>query len=453
MFNDGTKNYIGPAAGHIHRMEPTPPGGNSSNGTSNSTDPLGGITGLVAALVFFYTFVALTGLISNVFILTAVIRRMVIRNTVNIFLASLAFSDFLMILLSLFDCFSFMDGGWNYGVALCKIQSYFVEVTFTASTLTLVAVSCERYLLICHPHMKRRTINSIYRILCGVWVLALLFCAPLLHGYIVYEDVDLATNTSENVCAARGWSFKHLRVFYGVYSGLTYLIPLLIMGFAHWQISMSVKDNGRRSSTAQNTLQSDKNSVCFTIREESSGGSTDNTTDSIESKNSSSGKANCVHKALLSQINSLKRRSKQNHTGDYNRREKRLKAIKLLFVVTVMFFVLWTPFILMRLLLLSGVGMPDIVYKFSEILIFSSTAINGFIYAFMSPPFRKAFKALLCCTVKRELVSRDSGPSISNSEDNRLMNHRMNSRGSSVSYHVELSVHKPVNHHSPMAGV
>ena len=407
----------------------------SSNATFSKNNPLDAGVGLVVGVVLFYGVVALIGFVSNIFILVTVFRSMVTRNTVNVFLSSLAFSDLVMILLSLFDCFAFVQGGgWEYGEWTCKIQSYFLEVMFTASTLTLVAVSCERYLLICHPHMKRRTINAIYRILCVVWLSALILCSPLLHGYIVFVDKDLVKNTQQKVCTNRNWSDKHLRIFYGVYSIITYLIPLMIMAFAHWQISMSVKDNGRRSSTAQNTLQSDNSTVCFTIREESSNGS-DVTNDSKKS-----GKCNGVHKALLSQINSLKRKATQNNVDrDYNRREKRLKAVKLLFVVTVVFLILWTPFIIMRMLLLSGVNIHDFVYKFSEILIFSSTAVNGFIYAFMSPPFRKAFKALMCCQIRREFVSRDSAPSMSNSEDNRLVTHRLNSRGSSVSYHVELT--------------
>lgn len=450
MFADSAKSFMSDTPPRTPRYSASTLSRNSSNITGTH-DPVEGISEFGLGLVVFFTVVTLTGLISNSFILITVFRRMVTRNTVNVFLSSLAFSDLIMILLSLLDGFAYMQGGWNYGEALCKIQSYFVEVMFTASTLTLVAVSCERYLLICHPHMKRRTINSIYRILCGVWVLALFLCTPLLHGYVVIQDEDLDTGAKKNVCGNLGWPYKHRRIFYSIYAFITYLIPLLIMAFAHWQISMSVKDSGRRSSsTAHNTLQSDKNSVCFTIREESSGGSTDHTTDSFDTKSGSGGKQqNGVQKGLLSQFKfgSLQRKVKQsNAEKDYNRREKRMKAIRLLFVVTVTFFILWTPFIVMRLLLLSGVKIIEYIYKFSEILIFSSTAVNGFIYAFMSPPFRKAFKALLCCQVRRELVSRDSGPSISNSEDNRLMSHRMNSRGSSLSYHVELSMNKGGNH-------
>ena len=59
------------------------------------------------------------------------------------------------------------------------------------------------------------------------------------------------------------------------------------------------------------------------------------------------------------------------------------------------------------------------IYKFSEVLILSSTAVNGFIYAYMSPPFRKAFKAILFCQNKGDLMRGCTHATISNSEDQR----------------------------------
>ena len=55
--------------------------------------------GLTVGLVIFYSAVLLTALTSNIFILLAVFRGFVPLNTVNTFLSSLAFSDFIMVVL------------------------------------------------------------------------------------------------------------------------------------------------------------------------------------------------------------------------------------------------------------------------------------------------------------------------------------------------------------------
>ena len=48
-------------------------------------------------------------------------------------------------------------------------------------------------------------------------------------------------------------------------------------------------------------------------------------------------------------------------------------------------------------------------------LILSSTAVNGFIYAYMSPPFRKAFKAILFCQNTDEIKGKYVAATVSNS--------------------------------------
>lgn len=432
MYFSGTKNDL---LRDAYRHQPTAT--IASNLSSNAGNSSGKATGaednmsIIGGLVFFYTFVAFLALQSNILIIIIIIQRYVKRSTVNTFLLSLAVSDLLMVVLSLLDFVSFLsESGWLFGVELCKLQSFILEISFTASTLTLVAVSIERYLLICYPYMERRSIKVIYRILCLVWILSCLICTPLIDGYTVREYDGI------NKCFFDNWSKKNELIFYAVYSFVTYLIPLLAMAFAHWRIGLSVKvSNGRRASAQSTLIKEKKSNVCYTIREEepSSSSSTEKTDETDLSCGETQSKG--FSKAFLNSINGLSKRSRVStaNNRDMLRREKHLKAIRLLFVVTVTFFVLWTPFILMRLVREAGAHIHEYLYKFSEILIFSSTAVNGFIYAFINRSFRNAFKALLCCKSRREFISKDSAPSVSFSEDNRLTNKRnISSRGSSV---------------------
>jgi len=417
-----------------------------SSAYNNSSTELGNggenadTTSLVFVLITFYILVALLAMASNIIILVTVIFRYVSRNTVNIFLCSLAASDLTMVILSMLDFATFLIGSWVFSEEVCKFQSYVLEISFTASTLTLVAVSVERYLLICRPYTKRRSHRSIYKILIGVWVVAAIICAPLLHGYAVTSEINIKTGDVEKVCHNYNWGKKGELGFYAGYSVITYIFPLVVMSFAHWRISVSVKENNDRRASAQSTLiKEKKSSVCYTIREEPSSTTSTEKTATEEIEPAQPQPHNGLSKTFFKSISGLSNRTRSSPAiaAELTRREKRMNAIRLLFVVTVIFFTLWTPFIFMRLIRDAGVEVYDIIYKFSEIIIFSSTAVNGLIYAFMSRPFRNAFKAILCCKTRRELVSRDSGPSMSNSEDNRLSNRANSSRGSSVSYTIE----------------
>ena len=408
---------------------------NSSNANASKSDGSDSIEAVIG-LVFFYTFVAILALLSNIFILVTVIKRYVSRNTVNTFLCSLATSDLFMVVFSIMDFATFLKGTWIFGLWFCKIQSYILEISFTASTLTLVAVSVERYLLICHPYMKRRSIQSIYKVLGCVWMIAFVLCSPLLHGYSVTPNVN--EDNKPYLRCHNNWGKKGELIFYGTYSVITYLLPFVVMAFAHWRISLSVKENNDRRASAQSTLIKEKKiSVCYTIREE--GSSTTSTEKAIEETETSTLQSHSLPKSFVKSISGLNTRTRSVTIADreISRKEKRVKAIRLLFVVTVTFFALWTPFVFLRLIRDAGVTVNTYIYTFAEIIIFSSTAVNGFIYAFMSRPFRNAFKAILCCRTQQQSLSRDSAPSYSNSEDNRLSNRGNNTGRSMSSYNSE----------------
>ena len=382
------------------------------NNTTNYGKPSLDSIGIVGGLVTFYVLVATCALASNITILIVIVRRLVPRNTVNVFFSSLAVSDILMVALSLLDCSAYLNGSWELGESTCKIQSVLLEVSFSASTLTLVAVSCERYLLICQPHMKRRTLRNIYYLLAAVWIVSFMITSPLLHGYIVYEDIDDIAKTRELVCGNKGWSRRYRLIYYSTYSMVVYVIPLLMMAFTHWRISRCVRENHRRQQKSHISHlfdgKSENLAVCLSLKEESSGGS-----DTAEESNDM--KPNGIHKVLLAPIMQLKLKASFAER-ELKRNDRRIKAVRMLFVVTVTFFLLWTPFIIMRIFVLAGKHIDSNVYKFSEILIFKSTAVNGFIYAYMSPPFRKAFKVILCCQEKTDIILRYTTPNLNNSD-------------------------------------
>jgi len=340
-------------------------GGNFNNTSSVSQDvydkpSLVDSLGLVGGLVSFYVLVEVCAVVSNVTILIAIVRRLVPRNTVNMFFSSLAVSDIILVVLSLLDCCAYLNGGWEFGEVTCKIQSLFLEVCFSASTLTLVAVSCERYLLICQPHMKRRRSRLIY---------------------------------------------------YSTYSIVVYLLPLFLMAFTHWRISETVRANNQRQKTytrSSHMYTDAQGNNRLPSKEEGEEMVEDE--DSVQHK---------CHKVLCGPMLQLKKKVSSSADKENKRQERRMKVVRMLFVVTVTFAVLWTPFIILRVASLAGVEINEYIYKFAEILILSSTAVNGFIYAYMSPPFRKAFKAILFCQNKGDLMRGCTQATMSNSEDHR----------------------------------
>ena len=77
--------------------------------------------------------------------------------------------------------------------------------------------------------------------------------------------------------------------------------------------------------------------------------------------------------------------------------QKNRKLSKLLFAVTFTFVVLWSPNIIIRLMKHGGLHVNLIAYKFSQLLLVATTAVNFFIYILLSKDMRNIFKHLVCC--------------------------------------------------------
>ena len=336
--------------------------------------------GITVAFLIFYIVVVTCALIGNSLVLLSVYRYPPMRTVVNLFLANLATSDLLFALISLFDTVAYMKGGWYAGVGSCKVQSYLIEVFYTCSILTLVAVSFERYLAICRPHLKSRSRKQTLVVIAITWATSFGFCSVLLYAYRI-RMVD-----SKPVCENLQWSYSDRRAFYTVHSVVVYLIPLTIMIWAHHRISAIIAAHkvpgNNLGSQATHGNEVNKNKAGHSSED---GPSAEEKQVVFETPKENTG-------------TKLRRVLSRRKTGSrYKSIRSRKKVIKILITVTMTFFLLWTPFILIRMLLYYGLPVHAFIWRGTQLLILSSTAVNGLIYAYMSPQFRRCFKNMLPC--------------------------------------------------------
>ena len=242
----------------------------------------------------------------------------------------------LFVLLSLFDGVAFIhDGAWVLGDAFCRIQSTLIELSYTVSVCTLTVVAGERYISICHPHKIKRTIKQAIRVCVITWIFGIVFCASLLYGY----RTKTIGNDGIEECRNDNWSKTSRLSFYIVHSIIVYLIPLAVMCYSHYYISKALyRQKMRTFSTFSNS--------CDQI--------TSNTDDMDVNKNDPR-KDMKESKVSLDIKKELKRNAKQA--------TRRLKVIRILVVITIVFFVLWTPFIVVRLLKYFSVEIHTLLWS------------------------------------------------------------------------------------------
>ena len=77
--------------------------------------------------------------------------------------------------------------------------------------------------------------------------------------------------------------------------------------------------------------------------------------------------------------------------------QRQKKVFKILSVITATFLVCWCSFVLVRALRYFYVYNGGLIWTSSQLLVFTSSAANPFIYGIYSEKFRRVLKNFFCC--------------------------------------------------------
>ncbi|XP_019635255.1 PREDICTED: neuropeptide FF receptor 2-like [Branchiostoma belcheri] len=136
-------------------------------------------TPVLVVFILSYLLIFLLCLIGNMMVCFAILRIPRMRTVTNYFLMNLAVSD----LLVAFFCipFTLVDNillGWQFGDVMCRLTPAVQVVSVAASIFTLVAVAIDRFYSVVYPTEPKLTGKSMLKILVAVWVFALVFSVP-----------------------------------------------------------------------------------------------------------------------------------------------------------------------------------------------------------------------------------------------------------------------------------
>lgn len=247
----------------------------------------------------------------------------------NLYIANLAIADLLFTQLTIFDFVYVILDEWTMGAMLCKVQGFLVELCYSASILTLIAISRERLKSMSDLQMKSRLqrIKERKWLSAFVWIVAIVLCSPLLYAYNLSEETSGIVR-----CYNDAWSHVGKRIYYSITAVILFIVPLVIMIWTQLKIRRVFK-----SQVAPNQ-----------------------------------------HIAI-----SMRARQK--------------KASRMLFVVTIVFFAFWSPFIFMRTLRYFSLFEGFSIWKLSQLSTIASAGANPFIYSFYSTNFRVYMKRFVKC--------------------------------------------------------
>ncbi|GFQ65379.1 QRFP-like peptide receptor [Trichonephila clavata] len=198
-----------------------------------------------------YGITLVVGLIGNLLIIYTVISFRRMRTISNVFLASLATADLLVVLICVPVKFGqLFSYSWTLGEFCCKFVHYVQNVSAICSVLTLTSMSVERYYAIMHPVKSRYqcTMSQARRVILVIWFLSFVTAIPIIFAQI---HLEVGERYRAYWCV-RNWFQPWLWRSYEVYMMLLILIaPSVIMGFAYTnichQLWVVVKDRASMS--------------------------------------------------------------------------------------------------------------------------------------------------------------------------------------------------------------
>ncbi|MBN3301399.1 GPR83 protein, partial [Amia calva] len=295
-------------------------------------------------LIVAYSVIIFISLFGNVLVCQVVIKNKRMHSATSLFIVNLAVSDIMITLLNTpFTLVRFVHSTWVFGKAMCHISRFVQYCSLHVSTLTLTAIALDRQQVILNPLKPRMSVTKGVLSIAVIWSMAACFSLP----HAIYQKLfwyNYRVSTIRSFCVP---DFPEPADVYWKYLDLStflllYLLPLLIITVTYCRLA--------------------------------------------------------------------KRLWLRNAIGDItteqyiNHRRNKMKSIKMLMLVVVVFAICWFPLNCYVVLVSSlGIQTKNALYFALHWFAMSSTCYNPFIYCWLNDSFRSELKALLglCKWVQR----------------------------------------------------
>lgn len=188
-----------------------------------------------AAIITTYVIVITVGVIANSTILFLVARSKRLRTVTNIFIANLALSDLWLCVFSLPVQLHYqLTDYWVFGSALCRVVFSAFAVPMYVSTLSILLIAVDRYLLILYPLFHRMTACIALALIAANVVVSVALSIPVMF-YTSLHVVDLYS-VHWYFCAEKWPSPLKRKVYTLATFVLQFCLPLAITSYLYCQI-------------------------------------------------------------------------------------------------------------------------------------------------------------------------------------------------------------------------
>ncbi|XP_022109157.1 alpha-1A adrenergic receptor-like [Acanthaster planci] len=304
------------------------------------------------------TSLGVIGLIGNSIVVSVIFKVKFMHTLTNALICNQAVVDLLgslfLILTSNIAVSGPLLGTSGYHI-VCHLwlSKFFVWSCFTASTVNLVSLTCERYVAIVYPfkYVTLYTRKSVAGMVVVTWLMGLILGVAYAAAGMTFENGQCSSTTSVGAQA--------LNIILVV---VQFFIPAILMVFLYSHMTVTLKRSAERIAAIAPTV-----SANLAQEDRDSSGAT-------RSEN--------AEQSLL--------RARRN-------------VFKTLLLVFVTFLVCWMPAEVMFTMFNFGIDLSGVMHVVSVSLVATNSCVNPFIYALKYTPFQRGFLSLIGRKVQAEV--------------------------------------------------
>ncbi|XP_071757302.1 cholecystokinin receptor-like [Centroberyx gerrardi] len=349
--------------------------------------------------ILLYSLIFLLSVFGNLLIIVVLVLNKRMRTVTNSFLLSLAVSDLMMAVFCMpFTLIPNILEDFIFGAAMCKTVTYFMGISVSISTFSLVAIAIERYSAICNPLKSRswQTRSHAYRVIAATWVLSLLIMVP----YPVFSTLKAFPKSNSSVghmCRLDWPSEQAEQTWYVLLLFTLFFIPGVVMIIAYGLISRELYRGIQFELGQSRETTGLKNGVSKTA----SGVNDDDDGCYIQVSKKPPSAVELPTLSASSGAAQAKTERARSNTSEAKLQAKK-RVIRMLMVIVALFFVCWMPLYSANTWkafdLKSAQGaLSGAPISFIHLLSYTSACVNPIIYCFMNTRFRMALVATFAC--------------------------------------------------------
>ncbi|KAK6182596.1 hypothetical protein SNE40_010245 [Patella caerulea] len=179
-------------------------------------------------IILLYVIVIVFGFIGNLLVVIVIVRYKQLHTVTNIFIVNLALADIALCLFNLpFQLHYQLTDNWAFGRILCHVINPTFGVPVFVSSLSILAIAIDRFILIVYPFKNRMTNIQAMFLVVLITMVTVIVAIPLM----VFTKLDIIDEPMIHLykiyCVER-WEEKSKRIYALSVFVLQFVIPLLL---------------------------------------------------------------------------------------------------------------------------------------------------------------------------------------------------------------------------------